>query len=70
MLLAQADFLQGKYDDAVKEAERSIDLGHERAASVRPLLAHALFERGEPKRPSRFCRIICKLIRPTRMPPN
>lgn len=50
MLLAQADLLQGKYDDAVKEAERSIDLGHERAASVQPLLAHALFEHGEPKR--------------------
>jgi len=50
MLLAQADLMQGKHDDAVKEAERSLELGHERAASVEPLLAHALFEDGEKER--------------------
>ena len=47
MLMAQADLFQGKYDEAIKEAERSMDLGHDRAASVQPLLAHALFEKGE-----------------------
>jgi len=50
MLLAQADLMQGKHNDAVKEAERSLELGHERAASVEPLLAHALFEDGEKVR--------------------
>jgi len=47
MLLAQGDLLQGKHDDAVKEAERAIELGHERAESVQPLLAHALFAKGD-----------------------
>jgi tetratricopeptide (TPR) repeat protein len=47
MLLAQADLFEGKHDEAVKEAERSIELGHERAASVQPLLAHALYAKGE-----------------------
>jgi tetratricopeptide (TPR) repeat protein len=47
MLIAQGDLLQGKHDDAVKEAERATALGHERAASVQPLLAHALFAKGD-----------------------
>jgi tetratricopeptide (TPR) repeat protein len=47
MLMAQADLFQGKYDDATKEAQRSMELGHERAASVQPLLAHALYAKGE-----------------------
>jgi tetratricopeptide (TPR) repeat protein len=50
MLMAQAELFQGKHDDAVKEAERAIDLGHDRAASVQPLLAHALYESGEKDR--------------------
>jgi tetratricopeptide (TPR) repeat protein len=50
MLLAQADLFQGKQYDAVKQAERATELGHERAASVQPLLAHALFETGEKDR--------------------
>jgi len=50
MLMAQADLFQNKYDDSVKEAERAIDLGHDRAASVQPLLAHALFQSGEKDR--------------------
>ncbi len=50
MLLAQADLFQGQHGDAVKEAERALELGHERAASVQPLLAHALFESGEKER--------------------
>lgn len=47
LLLAQADLFEKKYDDATKEAERSMELGHERATSVQPLLAHALYEKGE-----------------------
>jgi hypothetical protein len=50
MLLAQVDLFQGKHDDAVKEAERAMELGHERAVSVQPLLAHALFESGDKDR--------------------
>lgn len=50
MLMAQADLFQGQHDEAVKEAERALELGHERAASVQPLLAHALFESGEKER--------------------
>lgn len=47
MLLAQADLLEGKHQEAVREAERAMELGHERAASIQPLLAHALYESGE-----------------------
>lgn len=50
MLMAQACLLQGMHDDAVKQAERAMELGHERAASVQPLLARALFENGEKER--------------------
>jgi tetratricopeptide (TPR) repeat protein len=47
MLMAQGDLFQSKLDDAVKEAERALELGHERAVSVQPLLAHALYEKGD-----------------------
>jgi tetratricopeptide (TPR) repeat protein len=47
MLMAQGDLFQSKPDDAVKEAERAMELGHERAVSVQPLLAHALYEKGD-----------------------
>jgi tetratricopeptide (TPR) repeat protein len=47
MLMAQADLFDGKHDDAIKEAERSMELGRERAASVQPLLAHALYAKGD-----------------------
>ena len=50
MLMAEANLFEGKYQDTVKEAERAIELGHDRAASVQPLLAHALFESGEKDR--------------------
>ncbi|MGB7731065.1 MAG: tetratricopeptide repeat protein [Candidatus Acidiferrum sp.] len=50
MLIAQADLFEGKHDEAAKEAERALELGHDRAASVQPLLAHALFENGEKDR--------------------
>jgi tetratricopeptide (TPR) repeat protein len=50
MLMAQADLFQGKHEDAVKQAQRALELGHERAASVEPLLAHALYENGDKER--------------------
>jgi Tfp pilus assembly protein PilF len=46
-LLAEAFVLQHQNDEAAKQAERAIQLGHERAASVQPLLARALVARGD-----------------------
>jgi tetratricopeptide (TPR) repeat protein len=54
MLIAQADLFEGKHEEAVKEAERALELGHDRAASVQPLLAHALFENGEKDRATKL----------------
>jgi len=50
MLLAQAYLYQGMNEDAIKQAERSMQLGHEQAASVQPLLAHALVQSGDKDR--------------------
>jgi tetratricopeptide (TPR) repeat protein len=46
-LLSEALVLQRKYDDAVKQAELAIQLGHERAVIVQPILARALAGRGD-----------------------
>jgi tetratricopeptide (TPR) repeat protein len=46
-LLAEGFVLQHQNDEAVKQAERAIQLGHERADVVQPLLARALAARGE-----------------------
>jgi tetratricopeptide (TPR) repeat protein len=46
-LLAEALVLQRQNDEAVKQAQRAIELGHERAAVVQPLLARALAARGD-----------------------
>jgi tetratricopeptide (TPR) repeat protein len=46
-LLAEAYVLQKQYDEAAKQAERAIQLGHEQAAVVQPLLARALAARGD-----------------------
>jgi len=46
-LLAEALVLQHQSGDAVKEARRAMELGHERATVVQPLLARALAETGE-----------------------
>jgi len=46
-LLAEGMVLQKQYDDSVKQAERAIQLGHEQAAMVQPLLARALAARGD-----------------------
>jgi tetratricopeptide (TPR) repeat protein len=45
-LLAEALVLQHQNDEAAKQAERAIQLDHERAATVQPLLARALAARG------------------------
>jgi tetratricopeptide (TPR) repeat protein len=46
-LLAEGLVLQHQNDEAVKQAERAIQLGHEQAAIVQPVLAHALAARGD-----------------------
>jgi len=46
-LLAEALVLQHQNDEAAKEAERAMQLGHEQAAVVQPLLARALAARGD-----------------------
>lgn len=56
MLLAQADLLDRRNTEAVSEAERAIELGHDSAISVQPLLAHALFETGEKQRANELLR--------------
>jgi tetratricopeptide (TPR) repeat protein len=48
-LIAEAYLLQHMPDDAVKHAERAMQLGHEQAASVEPVLAQALAQRGDRK---------------------
>jgi len=45
-LLAEALVAQGQRDEAIEQAERAIQLGHERAASVQLILARALAESG------------------------
>jgi tetratricopeptide (TPR) repeat protein len=60
MLLAQADLLDRKNDEAVTEAERAIELGHESASTVQPLLAHALFETGEKDRANQILKTYIK----------
>ena len=49
-LLADADLRTGSSEEAVHEAERAIELGHERAAGVQPLLAGALAVQGKVAR--------------------
>jgi tetratricopeptide (TPR) repeat protein len=47
VLLAEAFLIQKQNDDAVKEAQRAIELGHERAATAQLVLAHALAQTGD-----------------------
>lgn len=49
-LLADADLRLGLVDDAIMQAERAAELGHEPAEVVRPILARALAERGDKER--------------------
>lgn len=47
VLLAEALVMEKRNDDAVKESRRALDLGHERAATARLVLAHALAQSGD-----------------------
>src|SRR5882724_8816432 len=49
-LLADADLRLGSSEETVREAERAIALGKERAAVVRPMLARALVAQGKTDR--------------------
>lgn len=49
-LMAQASADQGQYDDAIKQADRALELGHSQAAGIQPLLAHALVVQGNKER--------------------
>jgi tetratricopeptide (TPR) repeat protein len=49
-LLAEALLLQGSLDEAIQQAERSLELGHGPAAVIEPLLATALAGRGDTRR--------------------
>lgn len=49
-LWAEADYLQGNRDDAIKRCERSMELGHERATPLQPFFAEVLAEAGDKER--------------------
>src|SRR6266478_2351142 len=49
-LLADADLHLGSSEEAVREAERAVELGHDRAAEVLPTLARALAAQGKTDR--------------------
>jgi tetratricopeptide (TPR) repeat protein len=49
-VLAEAYYLQHSPDETIKEAERALELGREQAATLQPLLARCLAERGEKDR--------------------
>jgi tetratricopeptide (TPR) repeat protein len=46
-LSAEAQYMLGNRDEAISQAERALDLGHDRAASLQPFLADLLAERGD-----------------------
>lgn len=45
-LLAEADYLQNDREQAMKQAQRALDVGHERAATIQPLYAALWAESG------------------------
>jgi Flp pilus assembly protein TadD len=49
-LLAEAEYMRGYRDDAIKHGERALELGHQRAASLEPFLAGMMAEAGEKER--------------------
>lgn len=49
-VLADAYLRQGLLDESIHHAERAVELGHGQAAIVQPLLARALFLRGDKER--------------------
>jgi tetratricopeptide (TPR) repeat protein len=54
MLTGQMDLLQGDYHSAQRQAERSMELGHEQATAAQILLAQALYETGDEERAIRI----------------
>jgi tetratricopeptide (TPR) repeat protein len=52
-ILADAYFRNGAPDEAIKHAERALELGHDQAALVQPVLARALTVRGDKDRATR-----------------
>ena len=46
-LLAESLVMQSQDDPAIKQAQRAIELGHERAASVQLIMARAMIEKGD-----------------------
>jgi tetratricopeptide (TPR) repeat protein len=53
-ILAEAYYLQHSRDEAIKEAERAVELGRGQAAMIEPLLAQCLADRGEKDRAIRI----------------
>lgn len=49
-LMAEAHYAQHKPEEAIKEAERALELGEGRAASLEPFLAAVVAERGDKDR--------------------
>jgi tetratricopeptide (TPR) repeat protein len=49
-ILAEAYLRRGTAEEAIKEAERALELGQEQAATVQPLLARALADHGDRAR--------------------
>jgi tetratricopeptide (TPR) repeat protein len=49
-LLAEAYYMNGDRDAAIKHAERAMELGHERASQLQPFLAGILAESGDKER--------------------
>src|SRR5215472_214341 len=45
-VLADAYLRQGLFDESIQHAERALELGHDQAGVVQPLLARALYLRG------------------------
>jgi tetratricopeptide (TPR) repeat protein len=48
--LAEAEYMQGSRDEAMREAQRALDLGHGRAAALEPFFAGMLAESGDTER--------------------
>jgi tetratricopeptide (TPR) repeat protein len=49
-VLADAYLRQGLLDESIRQAERALELGHGEAGIVQPLLARALYSRGDQRR--------------------
>lgn len=59
-ILAEAYLRQGLAEEAIKEAERALDLGQGQATAVQPLLARALADHGDKERAIRVLQAYLK----------